>query len=190
MRRIILFLVIVAMTAMHALAQVTAGATANAVYYHTNWSAGTELTQQIPVFYAGSAKNNIFSVGTREVIVPSVFDMYGGMVNFQPDITKLLEKTNFNPDQVSVSFDLAGGVATLPGGITKPAIEGRFNFQIALTPATSFTGGYAGGGFIGQDKFGTVSAGLTHQIFGPPSATQSSAKKRFNLIYALTHPKK
>jgi hypothetical protein len=186
MKCIILICTILAMS-IPAVAQVTAGATASAVYYQHAWAVGTEQTQQIPVFYAGAAKNNIFSVGTREVIVPTVFEMYGGMVNYQPDLSALLAKTNFNPNQVSVSFDMAGGVATLPGGFTKPAVEGRFNFQVALTPATTFTGGYAGGGLIGQNQFYTVSAGLQHQIFGAPSATKSLAKKTFNRMYALKH---
>ena len=189
MKHIILICTILAMS-IPAVAQLQAGATASAVYYEKAWSMGTEQTQQIPVFYAGAAKNNIFSVGTREVIVPTVFELYGGLVSYQPDLTKLLAKTNFNPDQVSLSLDFAGGVATLPDGSTKPGVEGRLNFQIALTPATSFTGGYAGGGLIGQNRFGTISAGFAHTLFGTPAATQSSAKKRFNLIYAVTHPKR
>ena len=193
MKRIILICTILAVTLLAVptvQAQVTAGATASAVYYQKAWSLGTEQTQQIPVFYAGAAKNNIFSFGTREVIVPTVFEMYGGLVSYQPDLTKLLAKTNFNPNQVSLSFDFAGGVATLPAGVTKPAVEGRVNFQIALTPATTFSGGYAGGGLIGQNRFGTVSAGLSHTIFGTPSATQSLAKKRFIQAFALKHPAK
>ena len=189
MKRITLFFAILAMS-VPALAQLQAGATASAVYYEKAWSMGTEQTQQVPVFYLGTAKNNIVSFGTREVIVPTVFELYGGMVNYQPDLTSILSKLNFNADQVSLSLDFAGGVATLPDGSTKPGVEGRLNFQIALTPATSFTGGYAGGGLIGQNRFGTISAGLSHTIFGTPSATQSSAKKRFNLIYAVTHPKR
>lgn len=188
MKRIILICTILTLS-IPALAQVEAGGSASAVYYQKAWNPGTELTQQVPVFYLGAEKNNILSVGTREVIVPTIFEMYGGLVNYQPDITKLLAKMNFNADQVSVSFDMAGGVATLPGGFTKPAVEGRFNFQVALTPVTTFTGGYAGGGLIGQNQFYTISAGLQRQLFGPPSTTKSAAKKRFNLVYAITHPK-
>jgi hypothetical protein len=193
MKRIltIIAIVAVALVAVPAIqAQLQAGATASAVYYQRNWYPGTEQTQQLPVFYLGTAKNNIVAFGTREVIVPSVFELYGGLINYQPDLTNILAKMNFSPQQVSLSFDMAGGVATLPDGTTKPGVEGRLNFQIALTPATSFTGGYAGGGLIGQNRFGTISVGLTHDLFGSPSSTQSVAKKAFNKVYALKHPAK
>jgi hypothetical protein len=190
MKRFILICSIFALS-IPAVAQVQAGGTASAVYYQGNWYMGTELTPlQVPVFYAGAAKNNIFSVGQRDVVVPGAFELYGGLVNYQPDLTGLLSKLNFNADQVSLSIDFAGGVATFPNGTTKPGLEGRVNFQYALTPATTFTGGYAGGGLVGQDRFGTVSAGLSHTLFGTPSATQSMSKKKFNLVYALTHPKR
>jgi len=187
MKRIILICTILALSTIPALAQLQAGATASAVYYHSGWAVGTEQTQQVPVFYTGASKNQIISFGTREVIVPTVFEMYGGLVNYQPDLTSLLAKTNFNPNQVSLSIDFAGGIATLPGGATKPAVEGRVNFQYALTPATTFTAVYGGGGLIGRDQFYTISAGLSHQLFGTPSATQSLAKKTFNRMYALKH---
>jgi hypothetical protein len=186
MKRIILICTILAMS-IPAVAQVQAGGTASAVYYQHGWSMGTEQTQQFPVFYGGASKNQIVSFGTREVIVPTVFELYGGLVNYQPDLTALMQKLNFDPNAVSLSIDFAGGVATLPSGTTKPGVEGRLNFQIALTPATSFTGGYAGGGLIGQDQFYTISAGLSHQLFGTPSATPSAAKKAFNRVYALKH---
>ena len=70
MKRIILIFTVLAMS-IPAVAQVQAGGTASAVYYQGNWYMGTELTPlQVPVFYAGAAKNNIFSVGQRDVVVP------------------------------------------------------------------------------------------------------------------------
>jgi hypothetical protein len=187
MKRIILIFTVLAMS-IPAVAQVQAGGTASAVYYQHGWNMGTELTPfQVPIFYAGAQKNNIFSVGQRDVVVPGAFELYGGLLNYQPDLTPILSKMNFNADQVSLSIDFAGGVATLPNGTTKPGLEGRLNFQVALTPATSFTGGYAGGGLIGQDQFYTISAGLSHQLFGTPSATPSAAKRAFNRVYALKH---
>jgi hypothetical protein len=61
MKRIILICSILALS-IPAVAQVTAGGTASAVYYQHGWNMGTELTPfQVPVFYAGAQKNNIFS---------------------------------------------------------------------------------------------------------------------------------
>ena len=185
MKRIILICTILAMS-LPAVAQVTAGATASAFNYRGAWTVGTEQTQSIPVGYWGVQKGNILSVGSREIINPGVFNVYGGLVNYQPDLTALLKHTAFNPEQVMVSFDIAGGVATFPTGPTAPAIEGRVNFQVALTPNTSFTGGYAGGGMVGKDRFGTISAGFAY-LFGSPISTQSVAKKNFIRKFALKH---
>jgi hypothetical protein len=167
-------------------AQVTAGATASAINYQGSWNVGTEQTQSVPLVYWGAQKGNVFSLGSREIINPGVFNMYGGLGNYQPDISALLKHTTINPDQVNLSFDLAGGIATLQGGTTAPALEGRVNFQVAITPNTSFTGGYAGGGLIGRNRFGVVSAGFAY-LFGAPSSTQSVARKNYLRRYALKH---
>ena len=178
-------LVVIALC-LPATAQVTAGATASAIDYQGAWNIGTEQTQQVPFIYAGAQKNNIFSLGAREILVPGVFNMYGGLFNYQPDLTALFKNTTFNPDQVSLSFDIAGGIATLQNGTTTTALEGRVNFQVALTPNASFTGGYAGGGLLGKNKFGDLSAGFAY-AFGGPKVAPSAAKARFNKKYALKH---
>ena len=187
MKRIILICTILALS-IPALAQVTAGATASAINYKGAWTVGTEQTQSIPVAYWGVQKGNIFSLGSREIINPGVFNVYGALGSYSPDISRLIAKTTFNPDQFAISFDLMGGVATLPTGPSKPALEGRVNFAYALTPNTALTGAYAGGGLIGQDPFYTVSAGIAY-LFGSPSNTQSMARKGFILRYAVTHKK-
>ena len=188
MKRITLFFAILSMS-VPAVAQVTAGATASAIRYQGAWTVGTEQTQSVPVVYWGAQKGNIFSLGAREIIAPGQFQVYGALGSYSPDISALIKKTTFNPDQFALSFDVAGGVATIPVGGTKPAVEGRVNFAYALTPNTALTGAYAGGGLIGQDHFFTVSAGFAY-IFGGPQNTQSVAKKRFITTYALKHPAK
>lgn len=165
-------------------AQVTTQATASAIHYDGSWYVGTEETLILPVFYLGAAKNNIVSLGAREIVNPGVFNVYGAMGNYQPDLTKLFAHTAFNPDQFTLSFDVMGGVATMADGTTKPAMEGRANFQYALTANTALTGGYAGGGMIGGKPFGTISAGFAY-IFGDPNSTQSMSRKRFLLRRAV-----
>ena len=155
MKKAVLLFAILALVVIPAMAQVTAGATASAINYNGAWTVGTEQTQSIPVVYWGAQRGNVFSLGSREIINPGVFNIYGALGNYQPDISALIKKTTMNPDQVAVSFDVAGGIATLQNGSTAPAVEGRVNFQVALTPNTAFTGGYAGGGLVGQNRFGT-----------------------------------
>ena len=174
------------LTGLPVFAQFNAGATASAFRYNSAWTVGTEQTQQVPFIYAGVNKNNIFSIGAREVINPGVFNMYGGLINYQPDLTSLFSHTTFNPNQVNISFDVAGGLATLANGNTAPSVEGRVNFQVALTPNASFTGGYAGGGLIGNSEFGTISAGFAY-AFGGPMNTKSLARKAFVQNYYMTH---
>jgi hypothetical protein len=188
MRRIILICTILTLS-IPAVAQVTAGATASAINYRGAWTIGTEQTQSVPLVYWGAQKGNVFSLGAREIVAPGVFQVYGALGSYSPDISKLIAKTAFNPDQFALSFDVAGGVATMPVGPSKPAVEGRVNFAYALTPNTALTGAYAGGGLIGADPFYTVSAGFAY-IFGGPQNTQSLAKKRFIQKFALKHPAK
>ena len=185
MKRTILICTILALS-LPAFGQVTADATASAIHYNGTWSVGTEQTQSLPVFYAGAAKGNVFSLGSREIIAPGVFTIYGGMGRFQPDITALIKKTTFNPDQFALSFDVAGGIATFPVGPSKPAMEGRVNISYALTPNTALTGAYAGGGLIGKAPFYTVSAGFAY-LFGAPSSSPSLARQRFIHKYTLKH---
>lgn len=166
--------------------QVAAEATASAINYQGAWTAGTEQSQSFPLVYWGAQKGNIFSLGAREILNPGVFNVYGALGSYQPDISKLLAKTTFNPDQVNLSLDVVGGAATLQNGSTVPALEGRLNLKVAITPNTAFTGGYAGGGLIGKDRFGVVSAGFVYDLFRPKTS-QSLAKQRFNKKYALKH---
>ena len=183
-----LTIVLILLSAISASAQVTADATASAIRYKGAWTVGTEQTQRIPVVYWGAQKGNVFSLGSREIIAPGVFNAYGALGSYSPDISKLIAKTTFSPDQFALSFDVMGGVATLPVGPVRTALEGRVNVAYALTPNTALTGAYAGGGLIGQDPFFTVSAGISY-LFGNASSTQSLAKKRYNLVYAMTHKK-
>jgi hypothetical protein len=165
-------------------AQMTAAATASAINYQKAWTVGTEQTQSFPLFYAGAQKNNIFSLGAREIIDPGQFQVYGALGNYQPDISALIRKTTFSPDQFALSFDVMGGIATLAAGGTKPAVEGRVNVSYALTPNTALTGAYAGGGLVGQDPFYTVSAGFAY-LFGAPTSTKSAARLNFIKRYTL-----
>ena len=170
--------------------QVTEQATASAINYAGAWNVGTEQTQQFPLVYFGASKAQVFSLGAREILNPGVFDVYGALGNYQPDLTALLKKTTINPDEVQLSFDVLGGVATVNGVTgTKPALEGRVNFQVAITPNTSFTGGYAGGGLIGGNRFGVISAGLSY-LFGNASASPSALKKSFVKRYMAAHYQK
>jgi hypothetical protein len=175
-----LLIVVLALGITTARAQVAVAAegTASAIHYNGTWTAGTEDTESFPLIYWGAQKGNIFSLGAREIIAPGVFNVYGGLGNYQPDLSSLFKNTTLNPDQFNLSFDVVGGVATLSSGGTQGALEGRVNFQIALTSNASFTGGYAGGGIVGGKPFGIVSAGFSY-LFGDPSATPSLARHRF-----------
>jgi hypothetical protein len=156
-------------------AQVSTQATATAFNYQGSWYAATTETEAVPLVYWGAADGNSFSLGARELIIPSLFSVYGVVGTYQPDISALIKKTTLNPDQFQLSLDVMGGAAVLPGG-SKPSLEGRLNFSYAFTPNTALTGAYAGGGIIGSNKFAEVSAGLEY-IFNP-QASPSLAMKR------------
>ena len=156
--------------------QLSTQATASAFHYQGNWLVGTEQTQSFPLAYFGQQKGNVFSLGAREIIVPGSFNAYTALGNYQPDLSKLIAKTTFSPDQFSLSFDLAGGLATLADNTTKPTIEGRVNFAYALSPNVALTGAYAGGGMIGKDRFVVVSAGLQY-MFGAQHSPSAAVQR-------------
>jgi hypothetical protein len=156
---------------------VTTQATASAIRYQGQWGVGTEQSQLLPVIYFGQQNGQVFSLGAREIIAPTFgWSIYGALGSYQPDISSIIKKTTFNPDQFALSFDLAGGMASLPNNITKPAIEGRVNFSYAFTPTIAMTGAYAGGGLIGQERFATVSAGLAY-VFGASNVPSAAAHR-------------
>ena len=172
MKRLLLILALPILLALPASAQVAAQATATGFYFQGNWYAATTETESMPLIFWGASKGNSFAIGARELIVPSLFNVYGGVGTYQPDLSTLIKKTTLNPDQFQVSFDVMGGMALIASG-NKPAIEGRVNVMYSLTPNTALTGAYAGGGMIGSDRFGEVSAGIEY-IFNP-SASPSAA---------------
>lgn len=175
MTRIIALALLAVWLAIPAQAQFNAQATAGALHYNGTWNLTTTETEALPLIYWGASKGNSFSIGAREIIVPSLFDVYGGVGTWQPDLSAILKKTTLNPDQFTLSVDLMGGAAIIPTG-NKPALEGRVNFAYAFTPNTALTGAYAGGGLIGSNGFYEVSAGLEY-IFNPAASPNAAVKR-------------
>ena len=77
--------------------QVAAEATASAINYQGAWTAGTEQSQSFPLVYWGAQKGNIFSLGAREILNPGVFNVYGALGSYQPDISKTAGEDDFQP---------------------------------------------------------------------------------------------
>jgi len=176
MTRIALAIAVLAIwLAIPAQAQFNAQATAGALHYNGTWNLTTTETEALPLVYWGTDKGNSFSIGAREIIVPSLFTVYGGVGTWQPDLSAIIKKTTLNPDQFTLSVDVMGGAAIIPAG-NKPALEGRVNFAYAITPNTALTGAYAGGGLIGSQGFYEVSAGLEY-IFSPQSSPSAAVKR-------------
>lgn len=155
-----------------------ASATASAIHYDGAWSLGTELTQQVPVYYWGSQKGNVASFGVREILAPTPgWSAYGALLNIQPDISGIIAKTPFNPDQFQFSVDLMGGAAKMAEGTTLPAVQGRGNLSYALTPGVALTAVYGSAGVLGRQTFTTLEAGIAANVFGVTNIPAASMKR-------------
>ena len=79
MKRLLLILALPILLALPASAQVAAQATATGFYFQGNWYAATTETESMPLIFWGASKGNSFAIGARELIVPSLFNIYGGV---------------------------------------------------------------------------------------------------------------
>ena len=78
-------------------------------------SAGTKITQSLDFFEYGTNKTNHFSVVSYEFLAPTPgIGFYGAGARLDPDLSKVLRKTNVNTGQLGMFAEAAVGAAVLP----------------------------------------------------------------------------
>lgn len=90
----------------------TGSAEAVAFRYQGAWGTGSLTTESLDFIDFGKTKSNHIFLEGRELVAPNAgLSIYSGGIGWQPDLSKLLSKTNVSPGNLSVSFDEALGAA-------------------------------------------------------------------------------
>jgi hypothetical protein len=95
----------------------TGSADAVAFRYKGQWSTGSLTTESLDFIDFGKTKSNHVFVEGHELIAPTPgLSIYSGGLGIQPDLTKLLAKTNISSSNLSISFNEGMGVGVPASG--------------------------------------------------------------------------
>ena len=89
-----------------------------ALNFHSTYYAANHTTESLDVFDWGAAKGNSISIESHQLLAgPTAgWNGYYGGVKVQPDISKLMSKSNISPSLFGIYAQAAVGVATMPTG--------------------------------------------------------------------------
>lgn len=149
-----------------------------AVKVGSSWSAGTHLTQSFDLMDLGTQKTTHIFAQAHELLAPSEgLSIYAAGATVQPDLSKLLAKTNLSPSNFQFSATGAVGnglsstgpnrIAWLTGASATYRLANNLQWQ-----SLSFTYGK-----VGAQSFMGVSTGLSFFFGGQAQAVlpQSTA---------------
>jgi hypothetical protein len=144
----------------------TGGSDVIALHYAGTWGTGNLTTESFDLMDFGKTKSeHLFLEGKELIGAQSGINAYTGGVKFQPDLSKLLAKTNVSPNSFGLYFSGSGGVGTLNAGGSHLAymvgggIEYRANSTLNWNPLqVQFVR-------IGNQNAAVISTGLSF-LFG------------------------
>ena len=113
---------------------------ADAIRYSGEWSVGTHVTESYDFADFGKTKANHLYVQGHELLAPTPgLSIYVGGLQFEPDLTALLKRTNLPVSNVGVYFNGAAGngvpssggshISFLAGGGVKYALTSTLTWQ-------------------------------------------------------------
>jgi len=95
----------------------TGSADAVAFHYKGQWGVGSLTTESLDFIDFGKTKSNHLFVEGRELVASTAgLNVYTGGVAIQPDLTKLLKKTNVSTANLSVSLNAGAGAGVPSSG--------------------------------------------------------------------------
>ena len=108
----------------------TLSASSDVLADHCNggWTTGTHVAESLDFYDTGNT--HVYLEGHEHISTGCGFSVYAGGVGVQPDLSKLLKKTNISTDNLSVAFHVAMGnglptsgsgshISALVGGVVK-----------------------------------------------------------------------
>ena len=117
----------------------TGGSAAIALHHNGSWGTGNLTTESLDFMDFGKTKSQHLFIEGKELIASSAgFNVYAGGVTIQPDLTKLLAKTNVTPANLSVAFNFDGGAGIPTAGNSHIAFLAGGQVQYKATSSLSW----------------------------------------------------
>lgn len=139
-----------------------ASSDAVAIHYKGGWSAGTHIIESYDFLDFGKDKTNHLYLEGHELLAPTPgFSIYAGGITFQPDLTKLLNKTNVQANSLNAYFTGAAGNGVPTTGGSHISFLAGGGVKYNLTQALTWNTLQAQYGRFGSNGFGVISTGLS-----------------------------
>jgi hypothetical protein len=144
----------------------TASSEAVAVRYAGEWSVGTHVTESYDFADFGKSKLNRLYLQGHELLAPTPgLSIYAGGLQFEPDLTALLKKTNVPAGNFGVYFNGAVGNGVPSSGGSHISFMAGGGVKYALTSALTWQSLNAQYFRYGSNNGAAISTGLSF-IFG------------------------
>lgn len=109
-----------------------------AIHFNGEWSAGTHITQSFDFLDFGASKNNHLYLEGHQLLAPGPgFNAYAGGLKIEPDLSKLIKKTNVQPGAFGLSFSasVGNGVPSVGGSHISEifGVGAKYNLTNSLT---------------------------------------------------------
>ena len=152
----------------------TTSTEATALHFGNAWNVANHTTESLDVFDWGAAKGSSLSVEGHELIgAPTVgWNAYLGGVKVQPDISKLMARSNVSSDLFGVYAQGAVGAAGLQGGSRVSFLAG-VGAQYRMTPNLAWNTVNFRYLRVGSENGYEISSGLAYYF--NPAASKSLA---------------
>ena len=144
----------------------TGGSDVIALHYNGAWGTGNLTTESFDLMDFGKTKSQHLFIEGKELIgTQAGINAYTGGVKFQPDLSKVLAKTNVSPANFGVYFSGSGGVGTLATGGSHIAVMVGGGLEYRSSSALSWNPVQIQYVRIGNQNAAVISTGLSF-LFG------------------------
>jgi hypothetical protein len=141
----------------------TGASEAVAFHYNGSWSAGTTVQESFDLMDFGATKSNRLFVAGKQILAPTPgLNAYLGDVIFQPDLSKLLNKTNVAPGSFSTVIEGGVGVGLPATGNSQITWEAGGGVKYQVTSSLTWQSLNAFYGRFGSTPFAGMSTGLAY----------------------------
>jgi len=144
----------------------TGGSDVIALHYAGGWGTGNLTTESFDLIDFGKLKSQHLFIEGKELIgTQAGINAYTGGVKFQPDLSKVLAKTNVSPANFGIYFSGSGGVGTFATGPSHIALMLGGGIEYRSSSALSWNPIQVQYVRIGNQNAAVISTGLSF-IFG------------------------
>ena len=177
------FAFFVCLATCHSQTGFVASSDALAINCGSGWGAGNLTTESYDLIDYGVAKSNrVFAQGVELTAPNCGLSVYGGGVQWQPDISALLKKTNLPSGNflAFVDANAGDGIPTVGANRVSAVIGGGVKY-ILSDNLTWNTVRYEEI-FFGNQRYASISMGIAGYFGGTPASAAKSSNVRQSLM--------